>query len=192
MQGAGKLRLFYALELPDEWRASITALQRAQERAAPGYFRWTPADNLHLTLVFLGWQPAESLNPASEVLRHAAAGIPAFHLGLGRPGTFGPPRAPRVLWVEAVQPQARLQQLRDALERELRASGIPFDEKPFASHITLGRSNKNMRGRPVLLAQSPPTAMRSIDRVVLFQSRLSARGADYHVLASAQLGERLS
>jgi 2'-5' RNA ligase len=182
-----KLRLFYAIELPDDWRAPLASLQRAQERAAPGYFRWASIESVHLTLVFLGWQPAESLILASEALRRAAVGISAFRLRLGRAGTFGPPRSPRVLWVEAFQPEGRLQQLRDALERELRAASLSFDEKPLAPHITLGRASKNARGRPTLLDVSTSTKPHYVQRAVLFESRLSPRGASYEVRAKAVL-----
>jgi 2'-5' RNA ligase len=186
------LRLFIALELPADWREALGELQRGQERAAPGHFRWVPPELMHLTLVFLGWQPAAALAGAASALRRAAGQVPSFKLSLGSVGTFGPPTDPRVLWVEALQPPGRLQQLRQALERELRELAIAFDEKPLVPHITLGRGRRRgMRapgtGRPRILRPATVAPPHAVRQIVLFESKLSPRGPSYEVRAAALL-----
>ena len=47
------LRAFLALRLPEEQRRQLAAHVEECARRAPGY-RWVPAENLHLTLRFLG------------------------------------------------------------------------------------------------------------------------------------------
>jgi 2'-5' RNA ligase len=181
------LRLFVALELPLEWKEALAEVQREQERAAPGYFRWVQPELVHLTLVFLGWQPAQRLDEVAAAVNRAAAEIPTFRLTLGHVGTFGPPRAPRVLWVEALQPDGRLQQLRAALERELRAAAISFDDKPLVPHVTLARKRDGSSG-PIRLGESVvASAPHTVRQIVLMESKLSPRGPSYNVRAAAAL-----
>jgi 2'-5' RNA ligase len=184
---APKLRLFVALELPSEWKDALADLQGRRERAAPGYFRWVRSDLMHLTLVFLGWQPAERFDDVAAAVERAAAVVPAFRLALGPVGTFGSPRAPRVLWVEAQQPDGRLQQLRTALERELRAAAIGFDDKPLVPHITLARKRDGASGGIRVGQDMVASAPHVVREVALMESKLSPRGPSYSVRTAAAL-----
>lgn len=180
-------RLFIALELPVDWRETLARLQRAQERAAPGYFRWVQPPQLHLTLLFLGAQPLERLPELISALERASATVPPFAWSLGRLGTFGPPSSPRVLWIEVRQPDNQLVALRAALEDELRALNIAFDAKPFVPHITLGRGRNDARGRPRILAPALRTRFHVVEQLVLMESVLSPQGPQYTVRAVAKL-----
>ena len=177
------LRLFAALELADEWRTELVRIQQRQEQASPGYFRWVAPGLLHLTIVFMGSQPAAKLAEIEAALRRAGGRLPPFRLSLGRVGTFGPPRAPRVLWVEAVQPDGRLQQLRQAVEQELRAAGVGFDAKPLRPHVTLGRSRRSSSGNVRPVEASLGVAAHVAREIVLVESRLSTAGPEYRRLA---------
>ena len=181
---AGKLRLFVAIELPEAWQAALAELQRRQERAAPGYFRWVQPELLHLTLVFLGWTPADRLEAVGGAVERAAREIPPFALDLGRIGAFGSPRAPRVLWIDATQPDGRLQQLRTALERPLQEAEVAFDQKPLVPHVTLGRA-RQMRPSgpraptPRLLTERLEVAPHRVTSLTLFESQLRTDGPRY-------------
>jgi 2'-5' RNA ligase len=123
-------RLFFALWPDDDTRRGI-----AQRREALGRIsrKRVPDHNLHLTLVFLGDQPAERL-PEIEAAADSLDGD-ACTLALDRFGWF--PGA-RVLWLggEAPRPLADLQA---ALHRQILALGVRLDERPFRPHVTLFR-----------------------------------------------------
>ena len=183
------LRLFIAVQLSAEWHTLLGELQREQERAVPGYFRWVRPELMHLTVVFLGWQPACMLTLISDLVRRAAAEVPCFDLALGSTRTFGPPSAPRVLWVETLQADGRLQHLRRRLERELQMSGLDFDQKPLLPHITLGRSKGQHRAAQGILRSRAARASRiTVHEVVLMESQLARSGPSYIVRARAALG----
>src|SRR5436309_4511044 len=94
-----RLRLFVAVELPDEWRTALSREARALESAVPGFGRWVDPALMHVTLVFLGSQDL-SLQPAIERAIALAAGESApFRLRLKEPGSFGGRRSLRVVWV---------------------------------------------------------------------------------------------
>ena len=184
-----RLRLFIAIELPIAWQLRLAELQREQERATPGYFRWVRPELMHLTVVFLGWQPAARLTRVADLLSKAAAEVPRFALSLGSTNTFGPSRAPRVLWVEALQPDGRLQRLRCSLMRELQSAGVAYDEKPLRPHITLGRGRRQrVAAQGIRTGRAVEGVCDTVHEVVLMESQLARSGPVYIVRARAALG----
>src|SRR5262249_58700672 len=141
---------------------------------------------MHLTLVFLGEQPAERVADIRDALNAATRGQRPFPLSMGHLGHFGG-SAPRVLWVEARAPGGRLAAVRFALNAALDERGIAFDRKPLVPHLTLGRARRDApteAGR--LLAQRlralslpPPPQPFEVDAVALVRSQLSPRGPHY-------------
>jgi 2'-5' RNA ligase len=180
-------RLFVALELPEGWRRAFGQLQREQERLAPGYFRWVQPEPMHLTLAFLGSVPRAHVPAVAEAVQRASATVRPFELTVGRIGSFGPPRAPRVLWVEVLQASGRLAQLRSALERELREAALQFDDRPLAAHVTLGRGKRTALRGVRLISESAHVPPFQTHNVVLMESQLSPRGPSYFVRAEAAL-----
>lgn len=124
------LRLFAALDLPDEIAARLIALQKG----VPGA-KWRPRENLHLTLRFFG----EVQEPVAEEidleLESAAAGFAPFELRLKGAGSFGG-ADPHALWVGAEE-SAPLKQLAAACERAARRAGLKPEPRKFAPHVTL-------------------------------------------------------
>jgi 2'-5' RNA ligase len=186
---ASSLRLFIALDLPDDWRRALQGVQETQEQAAPGYFRWVAVDLLHLTVVFLGQVRNERVDDVSECLLRSTRQIGPIKLSLGAVGTFGSRRAPRVMWVEAHEPDGTLEQLRATLERELHDSNISFDEKPLKPHITLGRARRQTQSPPRIVHQALAAAAHVVDEVALFESQLSPTGPSYEIRTLARLGQ---
>ena len=130
---ASRLRLFVAIALPPAWKDYLAARAQDLERLAPGYARWVAPDLLHLTLVFLGDQPAARLPTIADAVAGATAGAPPFRLMLGAVGSFGAP--PRVLWVGARAEDDHLTRLHGALVARLAGAGIPFDAKPLVAWV---------------------------------------------------------
>jgi RNA 2',3'-cyclic 3'-phosphodiesterase len=165
------------------------------ERLAPGYARWVAPELMHLTLVFLGEQPAELLPAIEDALTTAAAGVTPFTLVLGRLGHFGG-GAPRVLWMEARASGPHLERLHAALSEQLAASQIAFDRKPLVAHLTLGRARRDaapsagraLAQRLPTLALPPPPAPFRVETVALVRSDLSPRGPRYTTLRECPLG----
>src|SRR5438552_12190289 len=89
-------RLFFAVELPAEVQSALGRLKPGDESRD---YRWSDPSLLHVTLAFLGQQPAERLDVLRDVGGAAASASQAGVLKLGKAGSFGPRGAPRVLWV---------------------------------------------------------------------------------------------
>jgi 2'-5' RNA ligase len=166
------LRLFYALWPDDATRAALAGLQIL----ANG--RLTRYANLHITLAFLGEQPAALLPTLKDILEHCAA-LP-MTLQIDRIGYF---THSRIVWAGMHQVPAPLLALRQSLAEQLNRHAVEFDNRlAFKPHVTLARDS-----------DAPPdlsfeTVTWRATHLALVQSRTGKEGVDYQVLASRQLG----
>lgn len=167
-------RLFFALEFPADIRLQIArSAQELIELAGRG--RWTPADNLHLTLQFLGDCPDERLPDLSSIISTAAGAFPPFVIQISGAGTFG--RDSDILWL-GVQPQPVLTRLALQLDVLLRSSGFPGEKRPFSPHITIGRQVRIGAEQLAGWSMSPlacPIDKLSLMESTTFQNRLVYR-----------------
>lgn len=178
------MRLFIAIELPDEVKRGLVA----PRRGIPGV-RWVPQEQIHLTLLFLGEVGEEQVAPLCRALAEVS-GAP-FTLTLSGTGCFPNNRRPRVFWV-GLDPQPALDRLAEGVKRAAESCGITTEERPFTPHITLARIRPpapfDTGGR---LAQWVPEGLPpiSVREFVLFQSILEAHGALHRPVRAFPLPE---
>jgi 2'-5' RNA ligase len=167
-------RLFIALELPGMHRQRLTLLGGP----LPGA-RWLPAEDLHLTLRFVGDVDRHAEDDLLEALAEIEA--PPFELTIEGLGAFGG-REPKVIWA-GLAPSPPLEALQRAVERATRAIGLPSEERSFHPHVTLARLRGSRAGPVAELLQSrtgfvlPPFR---VERFVVMSARPGG-GAPYVV-----------
>src|SRR5690606_17932464 len=122
-------RLFVALELPENCRETLAALERPLRGG-----RWLPTEQLHLTLAFLGNVAAEQEDRLHTEL--AKVQVPPFFLPIEGTGTFGGKR-PSVLWAGVGTGHPHLFALHKHVHDALFAAGLDPELRPFHPHITL-------------------------------------------------------
>ncbi|MBI2354469.1 MAG: RNA 2',3'-cyclic phosphodiesterase [Deltaproteobacteria bacterium] len=166
------MRLFIAIELPDEVKRLLGRLRGDIPDA-----RWVPAEQLHLTLAFLGEVDEATMKRLTVEL--AAIRAPGFELRFSGTGCFPDRRRPRVIWV-GLQPEPLLITLASLVRQAVLSCDIPQEERPFSAHITLARLRfPAAREAGAFLDQPqkeelPPVSVREF---ILFQSRLTPQGA---------------
>ena len=190
-----KVRLFAALELPEEWRVALARVRIQLEGLAPGELKWVRPDLIHLTLVFLGYQSADSLPTIEAALSAAAIGASPFRISLGETGSFGSPGSLHVIWVGLAETPVELLHLHQAIGSELSGRGIRFDARPLVPHITLARARRLIdRAAPLRVyaalrrTRVPSDLAAEVREFVLMESRLGRLGPDYHVTSRFSLG----
>jgi 2'-5' RNA ligase len=148
------------------------------------------ADNLHLTLKFLGDTPESRIAEIGQVVTRAAAQVAAFDVRLVGLGAFPNAQRPDVIWA-GFESNDTLRTLAVALESTLEPLGFRRESREFKPHLTLAR----VKAKPPpalfkLLADHPATDFGSVHiaSVKLFQSELQRGGPTYTVLATAKLG----
>jgi 2'-5' RNA ligase len=169
------MRLFFGVPLEGEALAAAQQAQaRLRELAVGARLSWANAQQLHLTLAFLGEQDAAAAERAKEAGREAAASGASFPMALGAAGAFPTPERPRVIWMGAAEGQAALALLAERLRAALRARGVGFDDKPFRAHATLARVRPgDARAAARALAALGPAgqAAQEATSFALFESR---------------------
>jgi RNA 2',3'-cyclic 3'-phosphodiesterase len=188
-------RLFVALEPPEPVRRRLAAASAGIRRAAgkaAGDVRWVADENLHLTLQFLGAVPEERVAAVQEALAAAAAAARPILLEVKGAGGFPNARRPRVVWLGLAGEVAELARLAADLGRRLAPLGFPPEARPFATHLTLGRSRDGagapgLGGALAAAAAGEGLSWRAAE-LALFESHLSPRGPRYEPILRAPLG----
>ncbi len=121
------MRLFAAVRLSDEMKTALIGmmhdLKKAGVRGA-----YVPAENLHVTLAFIGEADPAAVISALEKVRFRP-----FRLSLSGTGVFGD-----LLWA-GLRGNQGLSAAAAEVRGALAAAGIGFDRKKFLPHITLVR-----------------------------------------------------
>jgi len=186
------VRLFVALEIPEEVRSEVERRAEAARRELPKA-RWVKPASLHLTLAFLGETDPSRLPLLSQHLAPAFAASPPFTLELVGSGTFPPNRPARVAWVgvEADPELPRLQQR--VMAALVEAVQLEPDRRTYSPHLTLARCSRPWhRGEIDRFLRHFRGAMGGpfpIRRGVLFESHLGAGGARHRVVESYPLSD---
>lgn len=184
------VRAFVAVLLPDDVRARLAAAAAELHARAPG-LAWVRADNLHVTLRFLGEVEPVTLERVREAVGVAATSVAPFTVALGGLGGFPPGRAPRVVWAGVLAGGEGLGALHDALESTLVARGIPGESRAFHPHVTLARVRDPRRATRLAgtLGGGPPFGEVRVAALHLMRSELGPQGSRYSVLVEAPLGD---
>lgn len=170
------MRLFIAMDPPIGLREELASWARAQR--ANSHVRIVPPENVHLTLVFLGEQPADQVEPIVGAMNEVAGG--PIHLSLGEPLLL-PPRNPRTFTLAVLDPAGELGRLQGALAAALGRS----EKRAFRPHLTLARLGREARIK--LELDPPPTAEFTVHEMTLYRSYLEPGGARYEGLATTNL-----
>ena len=183
-----RLRLFVGLDLPEDVRAALTAW-RSRILGETPVLRPVAADALHVTLCFLGSQPAEGLSAIATAFEVALGGAAAPQLRVAA-GLWLPPRRPRVLAVTLDDPSGALGRIQAAVSGALADGGWYTPEKrPFLAHVTVARVPARARVRAT--EPSAPESMRfRAPSVTRYRARLQRAGARYESLRRVALTHR--
>ena len=172
-------RLFIAIDLPSAQRERIRSICSG----LPGT-RWTPAEQIHLTLRFIGEVDGTLFQQIADSL--AEIKTDPLTLKIEGLGYFPPRRTPRVLWV-GLENNDGLLQLRNRIETALVRLGLEPEGRKFSPHITIARFKKPSLNRVMAFMDTnnpfelPPFPVKEFH---LYSSKLTARGAIHQREAS--------
>lgn len=175
-------RLFTAVDLPQEVRDHLARLCCGLPNA-----RWTPPEQLHLTLTFIGEVDGAAFLEIREALAEISG--PAMTLQLQGVGFFPPRSQPRIVWagLDRCEPLLALQR---TITTRLFRLGLEPDNRKFSPHITLARLQQTPAAKVGAylvdnsLFRSVPFA---VNCFTLYSSILGRKGATHIVEQSYPL-----
>jgi len=125
------LPLFVGIQLPPDIADRLAALGGG----VPGA-RWTPAENMHVTLRYIGEVDGMLADDVATGLS-SVSGSP-MQIAIEGVGHFGGKSDARVLYAD-IAPREPLKRLRDKIETLVQRIGLPADERRYHPHVTLAR-----------------------------------------------------
>jgi len=186
------MRIFIGIDLDLEVRARIERFLEGVQGFAPEA-RWVRPESLHITLKFIGEQPAERVEAITARLQRVDCS--AFEIRSAGYGFFPTAKAPRVFWI-GIDGGSQLAELAGAIDAATAELGIPREDRAYSPHLTLARGG-GKSGSPKWREGDGPNAtfavlekrlaaMGELDfgtmmarEFILYQSQLSPRGSKY-------------
>jgi 2'-5' RNA ligase len=174
VEGDERIRVFLALEVPDE--VAETLAEWGREYLPAG----RRVDTVHVTLAFLGGQPRSGLAEILRVLRYGAAATEPFLL---EPRVYRETRSVGMLVLD--DQSGRATDLAERVQGGLEDLGVyDRERRRWLPHLTVLR----FRDPPRLAPPLPAVAAFAPSGAAAFLSRLHPTGARYEVLESYALG----
>lgn len=177
--GEDMIRLFVAIDLPDEFKKDLYSICYG----VPGA-KWVPEEQLHLTLRFIGEVDGGVFRDIKDALEDVR--MDTFAMRLKGLGFFPPRKKPRVLWV-GVEPKDRVTMLRNRVESALVKIGLEPARRKFSPHITIARLKDTpvskvtrfLEGNGLFATDTFP-----VSEFHLYSSVLTSKGAIHQVEAT--------
>ena len=175
------LRLFVAayppIEITNKLLSELSNLQLPEYRAVK-------AEQVHLTIQFIGDVATKKLDETIESVKRSASGLRAFDLWICKLITL-PSRGPsRLIAAEADCP-APLKELHSRLVTRLARAPRKSAGDRFLPHITICRFKKP--SKDVSINSSLDLPPFTVEQIVLMRSTLSNEGAQHHEIAAFKL-----
>jgi RNA 2',3'-cyclic 3'-phosphodiesterase len=182
------MRLFIAIELPDEIRRSLRHVQDAVRSCIERTWdaqgtKWVRPEQMHVTLKFLGETADEAIPGLTKrlgeikfgPLRMATKSVQCF-----------PPHGPiRVIAAELDDPEGLSADLQAKIDEACHTAGFRLEGRKWVPHITLGRVKERLPGsaREMVMKQNVTREFFVVDQFSLIESRLDREGPQYVTVA---------
>jgi 2'-5' RNA ligase len=176
------IRAFIAAEIDPLNKEKVSSLISYLKKSNTDV-KWVNENQMHLTLKFLGNVEENKIQQIFNVLKPIADNFNQFSITFSKIGVFPNMHQPRVVWVGIEKGTDELKNLSTKIEDNLEILGFPKEKRSYKAHLTLGRvrSLKNISDLTKLISE---ISFRSeneikIDKLTLFQSTLTPKGAIY-------------
>jgi len=178
-------RLFIGVMINEKLVTDIANTKARLEAKVTG--KWVSPENAHLTLKFLGNRSSDEVKDIAEMIKKSVEGIKSFNLRTTGIGCFPNSNRARVLWL-GLEDDERLLTIKKEIEARSSVMGLEEDSREYHPHLTLARFKNKMRvdiqriNEEIAIMRELP-----VERVTLFESKLSRDGAKYYSLENIQL-----
>ena len=160
-------RLFFAIQPPADICQAMVDLFNVRQQG----LNYLSADNLHVTLVFLGQVTAQTEARLIELAGHIE--FSPFSLSFTE-AEFWP--KPRIACLTATEVPEPLQQLMLALSSMAKDCGVTIEERPYRPHVTL------LRKANQLMPLEPFEFQWQAQSFELYLSESTEKGPHYSVM----------
>ncbi len=185
-------RIFIAINIPEKVKTTLVSFQSRWPELP---IRWIKKQNIHITLVFLGYIQDKEIPEVLKITEQISQKHDSFSINLNRI-CYGPPKKmpPRMVWATG-EISEQLGKLQRDLEDSFFSSPVKKTHKSknraYCSHINLGRIHQwefrqiEPEERPQI--EEDISLSFPVDSIEIMESHLKRTGAEYVVLNSFKL-----
>lgn len=180
------MRAFLGIPIPDNLKPQILRIQDKFD-----YFdiKFVEKENLHFNLRFFRDIEEEKLDKLNAALKKVCSQFEPFEIGISGIGAFPSKNYVRVIWLGVKEGYQTFKTLAETTGKAIESLGFEKEEN-FVPHLTLGRvrSGRNKNELLVLLRKLEEVEIgkMKIDKLILFQSKLSPKGPVYEEVFSVK------
>lgn len=182
------MRLFIAIEPAEHVRRHLQRMQEILRPILGG--KSVRAEQLHLTLKFLGETPVEALPRLTEWLRTVEMG--PIRLTMAGVACFPPNGPVRIVAAALNDHGLHCAQLQSDIDQAAHAAGFPLDGRRWTPHVTLARVKDRVpasaRAAGIAAAAKMAELEFDPDEFLLIESRLDRKGPTYATVAKFPFG----
>lgn len=186
MQNNQRARTFIAVPVqpPRGLRKVLEKLEQMGSAVRP-----IPADQMHITLKFLGPTELEDVMPVCRILKEMRNQFKCVRLAFKGLGAFPREDRPNVIWA-GVKDETLLAEMAKHLEREMEMLGYPRERKGFHAHLTLARIKAKPPEELFQLLSDRRDAEWgevTLDTLKFYRSELKPQRSQYHEMQTVRL-----
>ncbi len=183
------MRLFVGIAVDDQIKSRMLRIgERIDVRDVR--VRWCTAEQLHLTLKFIGEVAEDQGTPICDAVRRVAEKLQPFPMQIANTGCFPGQGPVRIVWVGGSDPSGVLVEAVQGLEASLELLEIAREKRTFSEHFTIGRvkfDGSHGKLRAAIAASRFEPVCQNVSEIVLYQSILSGAGVQYSPILRAEL-----
>ncbi len=186
------MRAFIAIDLPKEIKDYLSLLE-AKLKQSEADVKWVAPINIHLTLKFLGDIDEKKISQIIQILEEISLKQTQFILELSSIGAFPNIKSPRIIWIGVTTGNSEVKQIVANLETRIEKIGIAKENKPFTSHVTIGRVKSNLnrekltQSLTIITTESNNESQFVVKKLILFKSTLTPKGPIYEAVKETSL-----
>ena len=175
------MRVFVAIDLPEDLKEKIFEISQRISRNFP--CKLVEKENLHLTLVFLGERSEQEVEKIKKAVADATKSFGRIFLVIESLELF-PLKRPRGIWFKVDGEEEKLKELHQKIIDELVKQKIQVENLRFTPHICILRFKKGTKKQP---EKTKLEENFMVEKITVFQSKLSPKGPTYFKLGEFQL-----
>jgi len=177
-------RLFIGVKFQPT-RRTIDFYSKLKSKLKEDKIKWSPIENMHITLKFLGETDSAIMSSIIENLEQIATKFNPFSIDILGLGRFKKQRNTKIIWL-GIGNANILNALANEIDRAMKDLGFESENRPFKAHLTLGRvkylSDEEQLLRLIKESENEYFQSVLINKVFLIESILQQNGSKYKVV----------
>jgi 2'-5' RNA ligase len=183
------MRLFLAIDFPDELKARIARNIEILKDFIPKGIKWVDKKNLHVTFKFLGDVNERILEDIYTSVEGVASVHAPFTISFKEAEMIPNPERPRLIWYDMKDETDSAAKLFKDVDMALYDLGFSKEKRPLALHTTIGRVKftRNIEWEKISSNLIPVDDIVQCNELTLFKSQLTSSGPIYSILKTFNL-----